>query len=317
VSWVAKHSTARDIGASRHRCRACELLPRMPRPCRFLVSWSDKRRRSWLTAGLLLGARQSAAQSLAQSGALGGTVYRDAANHPLAGAEISIGALDRRAVSNAVGDFRLAGIAAGRYVVTIRHIGFKPLNDTVTIATNALVERDYELAAAAVQLDSVRVFAATRSRAAPRFAEFLERKRTNTGGHFIDEEQLRRHDARKLQDVITSYVPGIRRFRPLPVSRPTFEYLSSGRNGCNGPAFSCHADQTPCPVSLYVDGILVFNPSANRTDASNYPDMDRYVTSEYAGVEYYGGGASVPAQYNATTGDCGVLLLWTRRAIRP
>ena len=43
------------------------------------------------------------------------------------------------------------------------------------------------------------------------------------------------------------------------------------------------------------------------------PDMARMPVLEYAGVEFYGGGAVIPAQYNSiTNNDCGVLLLWTR-----
>jgi hypothetical protein len=36
------------------------------------------------------------------------------------------------------------------------------------------------------------------------------------------------------------------------------------------------------------------------------------LTNQFAAVEYYPGGASVPAEYNSTGGGCGVLLLWTR-----
>ena len=34
---------------------------------------------------------------------------------------------------------------------------------------------------------------------------------------------------------------------------------------------------------------------------------------EYSGIEFYSGGATIPAQYNATGSGCGVMLLWTRR----
>jgi len=33
---------------------------------------------------------------------------------------------------------------------------------------------------------------------------------------------------------------------------------------------------------------------------------------QFAGVEFYPGGATIPSQYNKTGSSCGVLLLWTR-----
>jgi hypothetical protein len=44
----------------------------------------------------------------------------------------------------------------------------------------------------------------------------------------------------------------------------------------------------------------------------DFPDMSRFSVKDYAGVEYYAGGASLPEKYNSTSNACGVLLLWTR-----
>ena len=89
-----------------------------------------------------------------------------------------------------------------------------------------------------------------------------------------------------------------------------------GRGECNGPAFLC-GGTTPCPVALYVDGLPIFSPGPNGTDSRMVPDFDTYNTGDYAGVEYYAGGGSVPERYNATNNSCGVLLLWTKRAVTP
>ena len=45
---------------------------------------------------------------------------------------------------------------------------------------------------------------------------------------------------------------------------------------------------------------------------SDIPDMGGFQINDYAAVEYYAGGATVPLQYNQTGGGCGVLVLWTR-----
>jgi hypothetical protein len=246
----------------------------------------------------------------AQSGIVGGTVYRDTLYHQLTAVEITIPALNRRTVSNYAGDFRFTAVPAGKYAVQFRHVGFAPLTDTVVVADNAPVDREYIMAVQAVTLDSVRVTAPGEKHRSPGLTEFTERLKNHNGGYFMDETVLRKNDSRRLQDLLPSLFPGLRVFRPVPKSRPTFETLSSGRGTCNGPAFSCGA-AGECPVALYVDGHVVFNPGTEK-DPNFFPDYTSYATMNFAGVEYYPGGASIPPQYNATTNTCGVLLLWSR-----
>ena len=68
-----------------------------------------------------------------------------------------------------------------------------------------------------------------------------------------------------------------------------------------------------CPVDIYMDGTLYYS-HANSTDAGFEPDRDlqKLPATQYAAVEFYSGGARIPAQYNKTGSSCGVLLLWTR-----
>ena len=57
----------------------------------------------------------------------------------------------------------------------------------------------------------------------------------------------------------------------------------------------------PCKVDVYVNGIV-----------STDTDLEKLQVSEYAGVEYYAGAATIPAIYNKTGSSCGVLLFWMR-----
>jgi hypothetical protein len=61
---------------------------------------------------------------------------------------------------------------------------------------------------------------------------------------------------------------------------------------------------------MYVDGVRIYDSAHDIPD--QMPDLSRYNTRDYAAVEYYAGGASIPIRYNATSSGCGVLLLWTR-----
>jgi hypothetical protein len=56
-----------------------------------------------------------------------------------------------------------------------------------------------------------------------------------------------------------------------------------------------------CEVNLYIDGAAV---SDN--------DLEKLTVNEFAAVEFYSGGATVPVQYNRTGATCGVILLLTR-----
>jgi len=125
---------------------------------------------------------------------------------------------------------------------------------------------------------------------------------------------LQKNESRRIEDLLTSLIPGLHLYEPLPQEQPTWEYVSSGRGACNGPAFTC-GGTGPCPVALYVDGLPIFSPGPSGSDTRFVPDFSRYNTGDYAGVEYYASGASVPERYNSTTNTCGVLLLWTKKAV--
>jgi len=56
-----------------------------------------------------------------------------------------------------------------------------------------------------------------------------------------------------------------------------------------------------CELDLYVNGAIY-------TDN----DLEKLAVAEFAAVEFYAGGATIPVQHNKTGSNCGVLLLWTR-----
>ena len=251
-----------------------------------------------------------AAGSAAQTGMISGTVYRDSAGHQLAAAEVLLPDLNRRVSANWAGEFKFVQLPAGRHVVVIRHVGFALLTDTIDVANGATIDREFILTEQPASLDTVTVKASPRKYISPALQEFEERRKAGFG-HFIDEEEMRKNNERRLIDVIQGHVPGVSTFNMKGSGSIVGEYLASGRKCGAGPTFlSCKGGPQPCPVTLYLDGVLVYD--AARDDARQMPDLSRYNTRDYAGVEYYAGGASMPVKYNATSSGCGVLLLWTR-----
>ena len=259
--------------------------------------------RMWIVIVML--SAMSSRAVVAQRATFAGAVVRDTMSHGIAGAVVSIPTLGRADTTDANGEFKLSGLAPGRYALLIRHIGFRPMVDTVLLVSGANQEREYLLDPVAVELDSVRVAArADRPLLSPHMAQFEEHRRTGFG-HFMTDSLLRKNDDRTFGALLTSRIPGVHTYSPFPKTRPTEQYLSSGRctTACRGMA--------DCPVMLYVDGIARFTGKIG----DEIPDLNRMPVREYAAVEYYAGGATLPLQYNMTGNGCGVLVLWYREKL--
>lgn len=237
--------------------------------------------------------------SAAQTAMLTGSVMRDSAGHQLAAAEVLLPDLNRRVTANWAGEFKVGQLPAGRHAIVIRHVGFAPLMDTIDVADGAKLDREFILVEAPTKLDEVQVKAPEKKYVSPGLQEFEERRKAGAG-HFIDEEVMRKNNERRLIDVIAGNMPGINTFFVKTGGSIMKEFLSSGRKSGNG----------QCPVTVYLDGLRIYDAAKDLPD--QMPDLSRYNTRDYAAVEYYSGGATVPLRYNATSSGCGVLLLWTR-----
>jgi len=247
----------------------------------------------------------------AQTAVLTGTVVRDSTGQAIDGAQISLVGLNRSATTNYRGEFRLDRLPAGLLTVSVRRLGFEPLSDTLRIADGARVDREFGLVEAVVKLDTVVTTVPERKYISPNLRDFEERRKTNVGGYFISEEVLRKEENRDMSNLIVSRIPGLQRFRPGGVGNKS--YVGTARKCTAGPELlKCRGGApTYCPVSLYIDGVLVVN-AANLRSPDELPDLSTFRINEYAAIEFYHGGASIPVKYNATSGGCGVLLLWSR-----
>jgi hypothetical protein len=267
--------------------------------CRRLVS----RPRRSLTGCVALSAL-IASVPRAQTATFAGTVVGDSSGHAVGGAEVSIPKLGLRATTNYLGEFRFNRLPDGQVILQIRRLGFVPFTDTVTLAAGQQTNREYQLAVQVATLDSVAVTAPERKYISPGLAEFEERRKAGHG-YFVSEETLRRNDERAMIDVVVGQVPGLSRFRVYP----NRFYVGTTRKCAPGPAIlNCRGQQSHCPVTLYIDGHVIYTA----TQGGEIPDLASFRVREYAGVEYYPGGATVPAKYNATDSGCGLLILWTR-----
>jgi hypothetical protein len=255
----------------------------------------------------------AAASVRAQNGSLVGTVARDSSGHMIGGVEIRLPQINRIVTTNYLGEFGIASIPAGRYAVTLRAVGFTPVTDTVEIKANAVTEREFILAPVVAVLDTVRTTTVGQRRLPPGLAGMEERRRAGQGGYFITENILRDSDARQMSGVISGRIPGVSQ-----VFIGSSVYLTSGRTaGDGGPVFRKKppGSVNQCFVTVYMDGVRIWNgPWDGPGDREHAPppDFGHMGVTEYGGIEYYPGGASLPMQFNATGSGCGTLLLWTR-----
>lgn len=232
----------------------------------------------------------------AQTGVIGGTVLRDSAGHGLGDAQVSLPALNRNTRTNFNGEFRIGDVPAGRQAIVIRHLGFAPFTDTISLAAGQAIDREFVLREQATQLDS-QVVVAKSEEVEPQLREFEEHRKRGSG-YFIDKVELRKQSGiTPLINYMAGHIPGLNVYRPDEHARPLDYYLSSGRNGAGR-----------CPVNIFIDGVAWTIPKPR----DEVPDIRYLSTEDFSGVEYYPGGASIPQQYNMTQNGCGTLILWHR-----
>jgi hypothetical protein len=239
----------------------------------------------------------------AQTAVIGGTVLRDSTEKGLGEAEVSIAALGRTARTNYLGEFRIDGLGAGTYVVVFRRVGFTPRTDTITVANGQVVDGEYILRSAPVELGAQQTVA-TAVASSPLLAEFNDRMKAGQG-HFVTEEVLRKEaDNHNFMNFVKGRFPGMR----VVTGSGGAQYLASGRKACVGPAFQC-AGAAPCYVTVYIDGNADYVSGVSHREPT---DFNQLKSEDFVAIEYYSSGATAPSRYNQTGSDCGILMLWRR-----
>ncbi|HEX5521433.1 MAG TPA: SusC/RagA family TonB-linked outer membrane protein [Longimicrobiaceae bacterium] len=119
------------------------------------------RLRPALAAVLTLALVGAAALPLAaqSAGTVRGKVVDAGSQQPLSGVQVSVPGTGRGALTNASGDFLIAGVPAGAHTVRAQMIGYKQAERQVTIVAGQAARADFSLAQSAIALDEVVVTA--------------------------------------------------------------------------------------------------------------------------------------------------------------
>jgi hypothetical protein len=146
-----------------------------------------------------------------------------------------------------------------------------------------------------------------------------DRRKAAGIGHFLDRELFAKDEGRRLTEIIAANVPGVSVYR----GTGSKAWLATTRKSSSAKCAFCKTTRNEmlddfdiasgaplaCYVDVYLDGAMIYNASARKTPLFNLNSMS---ASEIEAIEIYSSAAQTPAQYNKTSGGCGVMLIWTR-----
>ena len=218
---------------------------------------------------------------------------RDTAGHAISTASVR---LDSAAwiPTTAAGTFTFTHVGVGRHVLEVRAVGFDPHAWYVTVRAGRVTVAPLTLLRV-TRLAGVHVSApADTTSLEP--AGFTARRLANSGGTFIDRQQIARRGAQRMSDILRD-VPGVQ-LAPISSSFGSRDYVFVMRGVAT-------VGGSVCPIQYYLDG-HPFELSDN---------VDRMIPlRDVVGIEVYPGASEVPSQFKGGSARCGVIAVWTASA---
>lgn len=109
--------------------------------------------RAWLSAlSLVATVLATPVQAQQQPGVIAGRVVAERTQQPLVAAQIGVAGTELMARTDASGQFRLAGLTGSEVTITVRRLGYRPVEQTVQVGNMQVV---IVMAAQAIDLDEV------------------------------------------------------------------------------------------------------------------------------------------------------------------
>jgi hypothetical protein len=234
-------------------------------------------------------------------------VVQDVNNQPQVGVNVALTGAKSVATDDS-GRFRIEVPHRNRVTLDLRRVGLMPSRlgpneggDTVVTVTVLLSPET---------LERVNVTAKQPTGIAEFDQRLLERTRGTGSGFFVTAAEIEQRRPSKLSHMLGEF-PSIECKRPNKDGRCFLVgnrmVVKPGGRGYD-----------PCVITVYLDAIRL-NPMTSSTIKDGFVegqfvDLDAVITPEsVAGVEYYPSGNRTPPKFQALTGACGVLLIWSRR----
>jgi hypothetical protein len=251
------------------------------------------RRFVWIV--LLAAFVQSAAAQTASYRARLLGVYNAQTGDPVEGAEVIDLFSKTKALTTTTGTVTLAFLPEGGSMLRVQKIGFEPVTQIVPISPSDTAPAMILLRPIATRLPTVVTKDSAPRWVSPGLQAFEERRKSGSPGYFITDAELRKNETKAMTYMVRR-LPGMQVNCPRGLSMQMSCYAYSSRQKSKYAFLG-----GTCLMDVYVDGII-----------STDNNLELLRVSEFAGVEFYPGGASMPVQYNKTGSSCGVLLFWSR-----
>lgn len=221
---------------------------------------------------------------------LRGDVVDDAGN-PVDNVTVEISALGMRSVTDASGSYRLARVPEGKQRVTLRRLGYAPVDADLIVEAGKIMERRFALA-------KVTALSEVTTTASMAWMKSFDEHRRIGLGVFFTREDLAKQENRRLSDILSG-VGGVK-LVPLRGNRVA---LSSSRRP---PRLD---GVTTCYAQIYRDRTLLYGGR----EGEPIPNINDLVVGDIEAIEYFNGPATTPAEYSGLQSPCGVLVVHTRQ----
>ena len=262
-------------------------------------------------------------REVASKGTFAGLVT-DSTNKPIAGAEVTLPGLGKGTATNEQGAFVLRDIPAGLQRLTVRHVGYGPVETQLTFAGGQTMQR-HIMMVRSTTLDSVIVTEKSTDHALDDF----EANRKVGLGHFLTRAELAPQEGRSTAAVLTS-LPGIKVYTMgshgwVTSSRHNATSIHGGGVGKLGLDKSDSLKFAPlweCYAMVYLDNTPIWRGQKFTTRAPNGQvlttweplfDINTVPVTEIEAIEYYASSAETPMKYASLNSECGVLVIHTLR----
>ncbi|MCY3676433.1 MAG: TonB-dependent receptor plug domain-containing protein [Gemmatimonadetes bacterium] len=211
---------------------------------------------------------------------------------PISGAAIHVAGSGDGSLTNARGEFTLAGMPPGTHIVEFSRLGYITRTDSVHVLPDRVTSVRVALSADPLRLDPITV-TVERREIVLQGVGFYSREAEGFG-EFIDREEIENRVPSEMTDLFAR-IPGadLRADAWNPLER--YVILRGGR-------------AEGCFPRVVLDGVVV----SGGGDAP--AALDQMLDPQsVAGVEVYVSSTGVPLQYAGTGASCGLIVIWTRR----
>lgn len=210
---------------------------------------------------------------------------------PLRGAFVSVLNSSIRVGTGPNGRFRITRIPPGQFLLIVRRGGYRPTSAMIDVKARDTLRLAYTLSEMPVNmLEGVTV---TEKAVSLRMLEFEQRKKLGMG-QFMDADEIDRRGSVYATELMRKFTNMT--VSPSRSSSMTEYFALSNREGGS-------ISMGACPMTVYIDQVPMPTPF----------NLDLLPTPKsIAGIEVYGGSATIPPQYSGPNRGCGVILVWTK-----